>query len=171
MEFNLDKFGSTNFNAREEDVPVPDLAPFFEGKAEKDEHGKPKPPTWRVRGLTGPELGRVNEAQARNRDRRAIAEGLLSGKDDKVTEAVRALVGDGEQVPDDIAKRIEMLVIGSVKPEVSHTTAVQLANAFPVEFYQLTTKITQLTGQGAEPGKPKRSSGKTTSAPHSTSAT
>ncbi|MFW6344718.1 MAG: hypothetical protein ACOC0M_00080 [Halomonas sp.] len=171
MDFNLDKFSSTHFNPREAEVPVPDLAPFFEGEPETDDDGNPIPPKWRVRGLTGAELGRCNEAQQRNRDRRAIAEGLLSGKDVKMTEAVRALVGEGDSVPDDVAKRLEMLVLGSVAPEITHSVAVRLAEAFPVEFYAITTKIVQLTGQGAEPGKPKRSSGKTTSGSRSTSAT
>jgi len=171
MEFNVDKFASTDFHPREEDVPVPDLKAFFSGKAEKDDTGKDKPPVWRVRGLSGPELARVNESQQRNRDRNAIAAGLLSGKDAQVTEAVRELVGDGDSVPDDIAKRLEMLVVGSVKPEISHSIAVRLANAYPIEFYQLTTKITQLTGQGSEPGKPKRSSGTRKSASPSSSAT
>jgi len=38
--------------------------------------------------------------------------------------------------------------------------AVKLAETFPTVFYQLTNAITNLTGQGAEVGKPKRS-GKT----------
>lgn len=161
MAFNLDKFNSTDFHPREAEVEVADLAMFFDdGEA----------PVWRVRGLSGPELGRVNEAQARNRDRQAIAAGLLSGKESEMTEAIRALVGEGG-VPDDIAKRLEMLVVGSVSPEITHTTAVRLAEAFPIEFYQLTTRITELTGQGAEPGKRKRSSGTRTSEPRSTSAT
>lgn len=166
MEFDLDKFGGTNFNAREADVEVPDLAPFFKGTAKEDEK-----PVWRVRGLSAAELGRVNEAQTRNRDRNAIAQGLLSGQDEKVTEAVRSLVGDGDNVPDDIAKRLEMLVIASVSPEITHPIAVKLSEAFPIEFYQLTSKITQLTGLGAEPGKQKRSSGKKTSEQPSNSAT
>jgi len=171
MEFNLDKFSGTDFHPREADVPVPDLKAFFSGTAEKDDDGKDKPPAWRVRGLTGPELARVNESQQRNRDRNAIAQGLLSGKDAQVTDAVRELIGDGDSVPDDIAKRLEMLVVGSVNPEISHSVAVRLCTAYPIEFYQLTTRITQLTGQGSEPGKPKRSSSSKTSGSRSSSAT
>lgn len=171
MEFDLDKFSGTDFHPREADVPVPDLAAFFKGKAKTGEDGKEQPPVWRVRGLSGAELARVNEAQTRNRDRNAIAQGLLSGQDEKVTEAVRALVGDGDSVPDDMAKRLEMLVIGSVDPVITHPVAVKLSAAYPIEFYQLTTKITQLTGLGSEPGKPKRSSGTRKSAQPSISAT
>ncbi|GHA85448.1 hypothetical protein [Modicisalibacter luteus] len=165
MEFDIQKFTGTVFRAREEDVEVPDLAPYFKGLGDQ---GKP---VWRVRGLTGAELAKVNEAKERNRARSAIADGLLSSQGEAVTAAVRELLGEGDAVPDDLAKRIEMLVIGSVAPECTHQLATKLAGAFPVEFYQLTTKITQLTGMGGEPGKPKRSSSKATSAPPSSSAT
>lgn len=171
MELDIDKFTSQHFNPREKDVPVPDLAAFFKGKAEQDEHGKDQPPVWRVRMLTGPDLARANEAQQRNKDRNAIAQSLLSGDADKLTEGLREILGNGDSVPDDTARRIEMLVLGSVAPECSHQLAVKLSDAFPVVFTQLTNEILKLTGQGAEPGKPKRSSGSKTSATASTSAT
>lgn len=165
MEFDIQKFTSTSFEARTKDVPVKDLAPFFKDVPEGET------PTWRVRGLTGAELAQTNEAKERNRSRAAIAEGLLSGVDDKVSEAVKELLGSGSSVPDDLAKRIEMLVLGSVEPQCSHQLAVKLAEAYPVEFYQLTGEITRLTGQGAEPGKPRRSSGSQKSNSPSSSAT
>ena len=165
MEFDIHKFTSTAFRPREADVPVPDLAAYFK-RVQGDEK-----PVWRVRGLTGAELAQTNEAKERNRARSAIAQGLLSGRDDQMTDAIREIVGNGQAVPDDLAKKIEMLVLGSVAPECSHQLAAKLASAFPVEFFQLANKITELTGLGAEPGKPKRSSGKPTSAQPSSSAT
>lgn len=152
MQFDADKFASAAFKRREEDVPVKDLAAWFKGTKEGET------PVWRVRGLTGEELARVNEAQARNRNKSAIIEALSSDKQEKMTDAIKELIGTGNSVPDDLARRIEMLTIGSVAPECTHQVAVKLAEAFPVEFYELTTKITQLTGLGSEPGKPKRSS-------------
>lgn len=152
MEFDASKFASAAFKRREEDVPVPDLRDWFKGIKEGDT------PVWRVRGLTGAELGAVNEAQAKNRNKNAIVDALSSEKEASVTDAIRELIGTGANVPDDIARRIEMLVIGSVEPECTHQVAVKLAEVFPVEFYELTTKITKLTGMGSEPGKPKRSS-------------
>lgn len=157
MQFDADKFASAAFKRREEDVPVKDLAAWFKGTKEGEI------PVWRVRGLTGEELARVNEAQARNRNKSAIIEALSSDKQEKMTDAIKELIGTGNSVPDDLARRIEMLTIGSVAPECSHQVAVKLAEAFPVEFYELTTKITQLTGLGSEPGKPKRSSNAQTS--------
>ncbi|MBR2512760.1 MAG: hypothetical protein IKE45_01845 [Halomonas sp.] len=157
MEFDANRFTSTAFKRREEDVPVKDLRDWFKG-AKKDEG-----PVWRVRGLTGEELARVNEAQARNRNKNAVIDALSSDKSEKMTDAIKELIGTGSSVPDDLARRIEMLTIGSVAPECTHQVAVKLAEAFPVEFYELTTKITQLTGLGSEPGKPKRSSNAQTS--------
>lgn len=157
MQFDADKFASAAFKRREEDVPVKDLAAWFKGAKEGEV------PVWRVRGLTGEELARVNEAQARNRNKSAIIEALSSDKQEKMTDAIKELIGTGNSVPDDLARRIEMLTIGSVAPECTHQVAVKLAEAFPVEFYELTTKITQLTGLGSEPGKPKRSSNAQTS--------
>lgn len=157
MQFDADKFASAAFKRREEDVPVKDLAAWFKGTKDGEA------PVWRVRGLTGEELARVNEAQARNRNKSAIIEALSSDKQEKMTDAIKELIGTGNSVPDDLARRIEMLTIGSVAPECTHQVAVKLAEAFPVEFYELTTKITQLTGLGSEPGKPKRSSNAQTS--------
>lgn len=170
MEFDIAKFTQTTFQPRTADVPVADLAPYFTGLG-KGEGEKAETPVWTIRGMTGDELARANEAVDRNRSRSAIAQGLLSGKDDDVTDAVRELLGTGATVADDIAKRIEMLVTCSVAPECSHQVAVKLSQAFPIEFYQLTNRITQLTGLGAEPGKPKRSSGGQTSSKRSSSAT
>ncbi len=171
MELDIDKFTAQHFNPRERDVPVPDLKAFFKGKPAKDGQGNDKPPVWRVRMLTGPDLARANEAQQKNRDRNAIAASLLSGDADKLTEGLRELIGSGDAVPDDTARRIEMLVIGSVAPECSHQLAVKLADAFPVVFQQLTNEIFRLTGMGSEPGKPPRSSRTKTSETPSTSAT
>lgn len=165
MEFDVQKFTSTAFQQRTGEVEVEGLRPFFKGVAEKEV------PRWRVRGLSGAELALSNEAMTRNRNRNAIAEGMLSGVDDKVAEAVKGLLGTDGKVPDELAKRIEMLVIGSVEPECSHQLAVKLAEAFPVEFHALTNEIVKLTGLGGEPGKPKRSSGTKTSSSPSSSAT
>lgn len=170
MEFDIQKFTAQAFQPREHEIAVPALAAWFKGAAKKDEAGNDLPPAWKVRGLTGAELARCNEAQQRNRNRAAIAEGL-AGSDDKIAGAIKEILGTGSAVPDDIAKRIEMLVLGSVEPACTHQVAVKLADAFPVEFYEITTAIVRLTGQGGEPGKPKRSSGSQKSRPPSSSAT
>lgn len=184
LEFDINRFVSTQFERRTQDVPVPDLADFFappkakggKGKAaasESEGEGEANKPTpvWTVRGLTGAELAQVTEAKENNRRRAALAEGLLSSKGEQLTDAVRELLGTGDAQPDELVKRIEMLVLGSVSPACSHQLAVKLSEAYPVTFQELTNAIMRLTGLGSEPGKPRRSSGTAKSTPPSSSAT
>lgn len=146
MSFKADAFNRAQFKPRTVKVALPDLADWFEGE-----------PAWTVRGLSGPEMAQCTDAAARNRSRAAMAEGLLSEDQTAQIEAMRELLGVGAAVPDDIAKRLEMLVLGSVEPVIDHSTAVKLCTHFPVEFYNLTTKIMELTGMGSEVGKPRAS--------------
>lgn len=150
MTFDKKAFLKAQLEPRVEAVPVPDLKMFFGAGAET---------VWKVRGLTGHELGRVNEAKERNRNIEAILTALVSEKSDDKADAIRQLVGADGKTPDDIVRRLEMLVIGSVDPEVDHELAVRLCTYYPVEFYQLTQAITRLTGLGAEVKKKQMSSG------------
>jgi len=151
MPFDPKKFTKTKFEPRTESVPVPDLKEFFD-KKEK--------PVWKVRGLTGTELGRANESAERNKNIAAVIEGLLAASARKKTDSMRKLLGIDDSTPPDIAKRIDMLVAGSIEPVCDLDLALKLCEAFPVEFFQITTKILELTGKGHMPGKP-RPSGKT----------
>ncbi len=161
MAFDEKKFLKTKFTPRTEEVPVPDLQPFFKEGAEA---------VWKIRGLTGQELGRANEAAARNKDIAAILEGLTGGGKEKA-QAVKDMLGLGGDTPQDVAKRIEFLVIGSVDPICSQSLAVKLCEAYPVEFFDLTNRITQLTGRGQLPGKQPPSGETQESGIHSPSAT
>ncbi|GAF96882.1 unnamed protein product [marine sediment metagenome] len=152
MGFDSKGFMNTKFQPREASVPVPDLKEFFE------EGDKPE---WKVRGLTGQELGRTNEAAERNRNIAAILEGLVAPGSHEKIESVRQLLGVGNETPQDIARRLEMLTVGSVEPPCDIELALKLCTVFPIEFYQITTKIVGLTGKGHMPGK-AQPSGKTT---------
>ena len=149
MTFDRKKFLNTKFQPREAEIEVKDMADFFGGDR----------PVFTVRGLTGQELGRCNEASQRNKNISGILDGLLSSQDQAKKDAVAKLIGIGE-TPADIAKRLEQLQIGSVEPKVDWELSVRICETFPIEFYQLTNKILELTGQGHVPGKPKPS-GKT----------
>lgn len=144
MPFDVKKFNKTKFVHRTEDIPVPDMKDFFpEGES----------PVWKVRGLTGQELGRANEAADRNKNIAAILAGLTSGSGKEIADAVKDLVGVGGNTPADIAKRLEHICMGSVDPVCTHDLAVRICEAFPVEFFQITNAIVRLTGQGQVPGK------------------
>lgn len=153
MPFDVQKLSQGTFEPRTADVPVPDLAEFF---------GEGEEATWRVRGLSGEELARCRSVAEQAAHREAIVEALSGNKAESTREAVEMLAGYGKDVPQDFANRIEMLLIASVEPQLDRTQAVRFANYYPIEFYQLTNKITELTGMGHSPGKPKRSTAKGT---------
>jgi hypothetical protein len=149
MAFDINKFIKTTFESRTCDVPVPDLKAFFAAD---------EPPVFKVRGLTGNELARVHDAVDKHKNILGILESLVSTKSSDKVDAIRKALGVTDDVPNEIAKRLEMLIVATVSPQLDLDVAVKLAENFPIEFYSLTGKITELTGQGAIPlGKPQPS--------------
>ncbi len=148
---DLQRFLQAALQPRQASVDVPLLKPWF-GDAE---------PVWVVRGLTAAEMARADEAARSGLDNvRAMIEALAGDAADKAANFRRSLGLSEDDVPADISRRIEMLTAGAVNPELgtaNREVAVKLAEAFPVVFYTLTNQIINLTGQGAEPGKPRRS--------------
>ena len=153
MTFDVKAFMETNFIPREAEVEIvePELKNFFNSEDKQ---------VWFVKGLTGPQLGRAEAIAVASEDLKKMIEGLLSRRSKDKAEAIQKLAGLSEDLPVDIAKRIEHLVMGSVVPEVDHQLAVKLCDTFPVEFYLVTTKIAEISGKGHVPGKAKPS-GKT----------
>lgn len=147
MGFDAAKFERAEFKPRTEAVQVPALAAFFD---------EGEPASWTVRGLSASELHRAMEAGKRQGSVEAIVRAISSGGDQ--AQALRRALGLSADTPGEIAKRLEMLVMGSVSPKVELPVAVKLAEAFPVEFLALTNTITELTGKGAELGKPEAAS-------------
>ena len=147
MPFSADKFQRAAFEPRTEIVEIQSLAEFF-GEGEK--------PEFTVRGLTASELHKAMEAGARNKSVDAVVKAISTSKDQ--IAAIRAAIGLSADTPGEIAKRIEMMVAGCVAPKVDHAIAAKLAEVCPVEFYDLTNRITNLTGQGSSRVKPQPSS-------------
>ncbi len=146
MSFDLEKFRGAALAPRTKVIPVPDLAPWF---------GEGEPAEWTVRGLTGEEIARSNEGQTRMAAIAATVQALANSaalKDDRV-EAMQTLIGYGADTPDDLVKRFDHLVYGSVSPTIDRPLAVKLFAAFPVVAYQLTNAILELTGMGPDVGK------------------
>ena len=151
MAFNAEKFERSKFEARRAKVPVPALSDFFdEGET----------PELEVRGLSAVELHKAMEAGKRQGSIEAIVKAIAANQDQ--AGAVRKALGLTKDTPGEIAKRLEMLVMGSVAPAVSLPVAVKLAEAFPIEFLQLTNEISDLTGRGADLVKPQAASQPTT---------
>lgn len=152
MSFDMKGFMKAKFQDRTEDVPVPDLKSWFP---------EDSPAVITVRGLTGAELARVNEAAARNKNLEGIIEALSSANASDKIEGIKESLGFTGKVPDDLAKRIEQLTAGAVEPEFTLEQAVRFFEVYPVEAWQVTNKIMELTGKGKLPGESKPS-GKTT---------
>jgi hypothetical protein len=152
MTFDVGKFEAARFEPRTRTVPVEALAAFFaDGEA----------PEWRVRGLNATELHRALEASKRSGTIDAVIKALAATGDQ--AEAVRRAIGlSSREVPGEVAKRLEMLVAGSIAPTIELPHAVKLAEAFPIEFLVLTNAITELTGMGFDVVKPAAASQPTT---------
>lgn len=144
MPFNAERFEAAKFEARKGRVAVPALAPFFDENEE---------PVWEVRGLNSAELHRALEAGNRQGSMDAIVKAIATTGDQAT--AIRKALGLSKDTPGEVAKRLEMLVQGSVNPVVSLPQAVKLAETFPIEFLQLTNEITELTGKGFDLVKPE----------------
>jgi hypothetical protein len=142
--FDMKKFMSTKFVERTQDVSLPDFSLWFPPGV---------PPVFTVRGLTGEELGRVNESAAKNKNVAGLLDALASANVSEKIDALKESLGLSENVPDDIAKRIEQLVLGVVNPKFDLQAAVKFFQVYPVEGYQLTNAIMRLTGQGQLPGE------------------
>ncbi len=151
MAFNAEKFERAKLEPRRAKVQVPALAAFFdEGET----------PEWEVRGLTSVELHKAIEAKNRQGSIESIVKAIAANQDQ--AGAVRKALGLTKDTPGEIAKRLEMLTLGSVSPAISLPVAVKLAEAFPIEFLSLTNEISELTGKGAEMVKPAAASQPTT---------
>jgi len=147
MAFDINKFEKAKFTPVIEEVEVPDLQEFF-GDGERA--------VWKVRGLTGQEMGRANEAAERNKNVSAIVDALVGDNSKDKSQAIKEMLGlSKHNTPDDVVKRIAFLQYGSVDPLCSEEMAVKLCTVRPIEFYALTNKIVQLTGMGQSLGKQK----------------
>lgn len=147
MPFDSERFERAKFEARRTKVPVVALAPFF---------GDDESPEWEVRGLSSVELHRALEAGRRQSSVETIVKAIAANGDQAA--AVRKALGLSKDVPGEMAKRLEMLVMGSISPAITLPQAVKLAEAFPIEFLTITNEITDLTGRGFDLVKPQAAS-------------
>mgnify|MGYP003511968556 FL=1 len=147
MGFNADRFEAAAFTPRTASLPVEALAAFFD---------EGEPAVWVVRGLSTTELHNAMEAGKRQGSIESIVRAIASSGDQ--AEAVRSALGLSGKTPGEIAKRLEMLVCGSIAPTITLPVAVKLAEAFPIEFLTLTNTITELTGKGFDLVKPAAAS-------------
>lgn len=148
--FDLTRFRAEcrSLAPRQARVPVPDLAVWFPDGTE---------PVWVVRGLVGSEIARANDAASRTRLFAATVDALASAAHSDQADALKRLMGADGDPPEDLAKRFDHLVFGSVEPAIAREDAVWLFATYPVVAYQITNKILELTGLGPDLGKLQRS--------------
>lgn len=154
MPFNLAAFEKAEFIPRTKSVPVPGLKQFF---------GKGKP-VWIVRGATSEETFRAAEGQAKQLNMASMVTALVdvdTTEADKVESIKKALGVSDKSVPGELSKRIELLAMCSVKPEISLAIAVKVAEAVPVTFVELTNAIFEMTGKGQKTEEKPKPSGRT----------
>jgi len=144
MSFDTNKFESARFQFREATVKTPDLSEFFDGD-----------PLWTVRGLSGHEMASVREAAKTAANIDAVVGKLLQGSAAEKADAVKEALGANTVAgtPEDLVRRIHMLKFGSVDPACDQRMAVKLADVSVTTFYELTNKITELTGLGKRLGE------------------
>jgi hypothetical protein len=151
MGFDATKFAQAPLSQRTEDVPVADLAAWF---------GEGEPAVWRVRGLNANEVQRAASAKERLGREAAMLDAITAGSRAEMAEELARILGrHHEDVEPETARRMEILIAGSVDPECTLEIAGRLAEHFPITFITLTNKILALTGQGSEVEKKPSSSG------------
>jgi len=141
MPFDLDRFRRISLVPRSEEVKTPELKEWFDEDAE---------PVFKIRGLTGEEFYRVREASAKRRDMEQIAARLLSGAGEAIAEAIEEFYGG---VPDEFARRVEILIAGCVEPQLDRMDAMRLFKHFPSTAHTLADAILKATGEGSVPGE------------------
>ncbi len=137
--FDIEKFQAETFKARESEVAVPELVPFF-GEGEKA--------IWRVRGLTGSEVARVKDSVHRAKDVEGLVTKLAGTMRDKVDAVIEAFGLSAGDESDDYVRRLTVLELGSIEPKIKRENAVRVADVAPMLFYRLTDEIYMLTGRG-----------------------
>ncbi len=157
MGFDVKKFGKAKFEPRTEIVAVtsPALTAFF---SDGDR------PEFTVRAITGEEMARVNDATSKQKNLAAVVEALAGQAQAEKVSALRESLGlSDDDLPADLARRIEMLRLGCVSPELDLQTAAKIFRVAHVDGYNLSNKILVLSGQGLLVGEPKASGAKKTS--------
>lgn len=152
MPFDVKKYKNTPFYHPEYDVP---LTPADRFKMFFDEGEKP---VWRVRGLTGQEIGKAAMASQKNRNVAAMFEAVETGSYQKILKMYKELAGlDKDKVPQEIAEALDKIVMASVEPKADLELVVLLCTRSAASFYRINVKIKELTEGGMMPGKPKGS--------------
>jgi len=152
MAFKPDEFMAQQFQPREAEVALPDLAQWFDGE-----------PVWQVRSLTANEIWRAKSAGLRRDNAQAFVDAIKGKNKSAKSEEFQNLFGlTSDETETEVVIRQEMLAVGSV-PSIDISIAVKLGEVHGIYFQLLTDKILELSGQGQEEKKQKASTASTKS--------
>lgn len=161
MGFNADSFAQAALAPRTREVPVLELADWFEGR---NAEARKAAAVFRVRGLTSDELARAKDAHAMHLRKLGLLQALGDEAPDPAkiaTEARSAILGGVDDKHSQVAMRQEMLRWGVIDPTLNEETAAKIAQHFPLVLYRLSDAINDLTGRGSEAAKKQKRSSET----------
>jgi hypothetical protein len=144
MSFDLQRFMQAQLALREKVVPVPGLADWFDEGSD---------PVFRVRALSGEEIFRAADAKTRDIKLAAAVQAISGAADSaQFAESFRDLIG-GEDVPEEMRRRIEHLIYGLVEPKLDREGVLRLLAYWPTVGRTLHDAIYELIAQGPVLGK------------------
>jgi hypothetical protein len=149
---NLKKFQQAKFERRTTSVHVPGMSAFFD-------EGQPHEII--VQGLNGKEIAMARERVKQNLAVNELVESVLSDKAKSKVKGIQQALGIAGEVPDDHVYRIAVAEFGIVSADFQQEDCVKLASVYPEPFYQITSKILELTGMGQVSSGESNSSGTT----------
>ncbi|WP_027853852.1 hypothetical protein [Marinobacterium litorale] len=139
--FDAQAFSQQQFERRQAEVSLPDLAPFFPD----DEK-----PVFVVQMLGAEELSIADEATQKHAILTEITTKLAAGSaPEKAAALAEALGISSDDIPARLKKEMEHVRLGLVSPQLDLQQVQKLARHYPIPFRQLHNKIMELTGQGA----------------------
>lgn len=140
MAFDKKAFLKAKFEPRTEVLTIPALRGFFDAGEE---------PKFVVRGLDVYEFAAVKEAKLKSKNVDNLIN-ILANEPAQI-EALREAVGVvSNDVPGELASRLEALKLGLVEPEMDQQMVVVFAKRFPIDFWVISQKVLELTGMGME---------------------
>lgn len=158
--FDLAAFRKAKFQPREEDVPLAGLtAAGFGGYEGEGNDAQPVPVVFKVRGLTAEELARADQEADNSKLLVKVAE-RLAGSESERAQALMDGLGLGDGTPQALAKKLAHAQLAVVSPALKIQDVVRIADAYPMDFLELTNHIYNLTGQGKVAQVKRKPSGK-----------
>ena len=145
--FDIKAFNKTAFKRRTAEVEVSALSAFFKDAPNSEQEDAKH--VFIVQGLTHHEIAEAKDSLTGQDNLKSILEAIQASKP-AIKAAVTDLIEAKVNLPQDTQLKIKHLIMGCVEPAIDESTAVKLAECFPIEFTVIANKIIELTGLGQE---------------------